>query len=116
MPAIRPAAAGTPRSAWRTRALRSRGCRPPASPRGCAAARRAASLRSSRYGLQAASVVDHGADAAAGMHQLERLVDALERHRVRDVRIELDRTVHRLLDHARQLRAAAHAAERAAAP
>src|SRR6476661_5448297 len=62
------------------------------------------------------SVADHRADRFAAMHQVEGLVDALQRQFVRDERVEPDLAAHRLLHHARQLRTALDAAEGAAAP
>src|SRR5262245_31133050 len=62
------------------------------------------------------SEVNHGADGFAAMHQVEGFVDLLERHRVRDEGIELDLAAHRLLHHARQLRATFDATECGAAP
>src|SRR5947208_8909015 len=47
---------------------------------------------------------------------VKRLVDLLERHVVRDVRLERKLAAHRLLHHARQLRPPLHAAKRAASP
>src|SRR5690606_6783586 len=62
------------------------------------------------------SEVHDGADARPFVHEVERLVDVLERHRVRDHLVDLDLALHVLLDHARQLAAALDAAEGAAAP
>src|SRR5688572_4040714 len=62
------------------------------------------------------SKADHGADRLAGVHQFERLVDAFQRQFVGDERIEVDLAAHRLLDQARQLRAALDAAEGRTAP
>src|SRR3546814_7902039 len=50
------------------------------------------------------------------MHQVERFVDPLQRQGVGYVRIEVEFTRHRLLHHARQLRAALDAAESSAEP
>ena len=50
------------------------------------------------------------------MHQVEGFVDAFERQRVGDEGVEADLATHRLLHHARQLRAALDAAESRATP
>ena len=60
--------------------------------------------------------MDDGADGFAFLHQVERLVDAFQRHGVGDERVELDVAAHRIFHHARQFRAAAHAAKGTAAP
>src|SRR5688572_9706114 len=109
MARARPAAAGT----------RPGACRSPARASG--AARLPACRRSWRAipGVPWASrsvEVDHGADRLALVHQVEGLVDALQRQGVGDEGIELDLAAHRLLHHARQLRAALDPAEGAAAP
>ena len=63
-----------------------------------------------------AAVLDDGADRLARVHQVERLVDALERQLVRDQRVDLDLAVHVPVDDARHVGAAARAAERRALP
>src|SRR3546814_16995580 len=52
------------------------------------------------------SVVTHRPARLAVTHQVERFVDPLPRRRVGDVRIDVEFTRHRLLHHARPLRAA----------
>src|SRR4030095_7405809 len=65
---------------------------------------------------QSLAVVDHAADALAAVHQIEGLIDALERHGVGDELIELDAAAHCPVDVLGQLRAPARAAEGGAAP
>src|SRR5262245_49459088 len=60
--------------------------------------------------------MNDGADALAFVHEIERVVDLIEAHGVRDHLVDFDLAVHVLLDHARQLRPAFDAAERTAAP
>src|SRR3546814_8094895 len=62
------------------------------------------------------SVVNHGADRLVFVHQVEGFVDAIQRQRVGDERRKLDVAAHRVLDHAWQLRAPLHPAERGAQP
>src|SRR5690606_10898792 len=66
--------------------------------------------------MAATSVMDDGADRLALVHQVEGLVDALQRQGVGDERRELDVAAHRVLDHARQLAAALDPAEGGAQP
>src|SRR5579872_7455202 len=62
-------------------------------------------------------LINHdAADALALAHQVERLVDAGERHGVGDHRVDRDLAGHVPVDDLRHLRAAARAAERGAAP
>src|SRR5690606_13301982 len=90
---------------------------PPEAPAKIAAGQPLLRRRRPRRGLRRpASEVDDGADALAFVHQIERAVDVLERHRVRDELVDLDLAVEILIDHARQLAAPLHAAERAAPP
>src|SRR6185369_17757591 len=58
----------------------------------------------------------HAADALAAVHEVEGVVDALERHGVGDVLVDLHAALHRPVDVGRQLGAAARAAKRGAAP
>ncbi len=60
--------------------------------------------------------MDDGADALALVHQIERLVDLLQRHGVGDEVIEAELTLHVALHIARQFAATAYPAEGAAAP
>src|SRR5690606_20349500 len=62
------------------------------------------------------SVADDGADRLAFLHQVEGLVDALQRQAVGDEGPQFDRPGHRVLDHARQLAAALDPAEGGAHP
>ena len=48
-----------------------------------------------------ASKVDHAADAVLGVHQLEALVDLVERDPVRDERVDVDLAVELALDELR---------------
>src|ERR1700716_2234051 len=50
------------------------------------------------------------------MHQIEGLVDVLERHFVRDEIIDVDLAVHIPIDYLRYLRSSAHAAECSSLP
>src|SRR5688572_20962993 len=59
---------------------------------------------------------DDGADRLAGVHQVEGLVDALERQSVGDEVVDVDLTVHVPVDDLRHVRAAARAAEGRALP
>src|SRR5215218_9260692 len=67
-----------------------------------------------RLSLQ--SVDHHRADALAGVHQVEALVDLLERQRVGDHQVDRDLPVHVPVDDLRHVGAALSAAERSAAP
>src|SRR5262249_49728322 len=58
----------------------------------------------------------HASDRLAGVHEVERAVDVDQRHGGGHHLVELDATLHVLVDHARQLRAPARAAERGATP
>ena len=49
------------------------------------------------------SVMNDRSNALAFVHQIERFVDVFERHRVGDELVDLDATVHVLVDHFRQL-------------
>ena len=61
--------------------------------------------------------VDHdAADRLARVHQVEALVDLVERQRVRDHRVDLDLAVHVPVDDLRHVGAAARAAEGRALP
>jgi hypothetical protein len=60
--------------------------------------------------------LDHGADRLAGVHEIEGLVDALERQLVRDQRVDLDPLVHVPVDDLRHVGATAGAAEGRALP
>src|SRR4028119_2200028 len=62
------------------------------------------------------SVDDDRPDAFPGVHQVEGLVDVVERHGVGDERVDLDPSVHVPVDDARHVGAAAGAAERASFP
>src|SRR4051812_14573540 len=61
-------------------------------------------------------VDDDRADALAGMHQIEPLVDLLEAEDMRDHRVDLDLLVHVPIDDLGHIGAALGAAERSAAP
>src|SRR5678815_4259426 len=62
-------------------------------------------------------LIDHHApDRLARVHQVERLVDVVERHRVRDQVIDVDLALHVPVDDLRYVGAAARAAERSALP
>src|SRR6185437_4507635 len=58
----------------------------------------------------------HCADAFAGMHQVERLVDVLQRQQVGDEIVDVELAVHVPVDDLRHIGAAARAAERGAFP
>ena len=58
----------------------------------------------------------NAADRLAGVHQVERLVDVVERHRVRDQVVDVDLALHVPVDDLRYIGAAARAAERRAFP
>src|SRR3569833_3108230 len=60
--------------------------------------------------------LDDGADRLAAVHQVEGLVDALQRKLVRDQRVDLDLAVHVPVHDLGHLGAATHAAERGALP
>src|SRR5690349_11635672 len=62
------------------------------------------------------SVDDHGSDAFTAMHELERLVDALEWQNVGDHGIDLDLAAHVPVDDLGHIGAAASAAKGSAAP
>src|SRR6185437_1334426 len=62
------------------------------------------------------SVHDYGTDAFAAMHEIERVVDAVERQNMRDHRVDLDLAAHVPVDNLRHIGAAAGAAESGAAP
>src|SRR5690606_9815087 len=62
------------------------------------------------------SVVDDGTDALAFVHQVERFVDALQRHGVGDVGVQCQLPAHGLPDHAGELGAALDATKGRAAP
>src|SRR6185369_15295810 len=64
----------------------------------------------------ACSVNDNRADAFAGMHQVEALVDLVERQDVRDHRVDRDLSVHIHVDDLRDVGAALGTTERRAAP
>src|SRR5687767_1897420 len=65
----------------------------------------------------AATLVEHhAADRFPFVHQVEGAVDTLQRHRVRDERVDLDLAVHVPVDDPRHVGAAARAAERGALP
>src|SRR5262249_7007265 len=82
--------------------------------------------RSSGFGIAQASragavpakvsVADHAADHLALVHQVEGLVDALERELGVHHLVEADAAGHVAVDEARELRASLRAAEGAAAP
>src|SRR2546421_8090937 len=57
---------------------------------------------------------DHAADAVLALHQLERVVDLIERHPVGDERVDVDLAVEVELHELRHLVAALDAAERRA--
>src|SRR5438067_7539845 len=62
-------------------------------------------------------LVDHdAADRLAGMHQLEALVDVVERQRVRDQVVDVDLLLHVPIDDLRHIGAAPGAAEGGALP
>src|SRR5687768_7712350 len=108
------AAAGRPRSASCSRESTTRVARLPGGRRSRRAIR-AAACQDLAFSTSI-SEADHGTDRLAGMYQLERLVDAFQRQFVGDERIQVDLAAHRLLDHARQLRAALDATEGRTAP
>src|SRR5689334_19127929 len=62
------------------------------------------------------SVNHHRPDRLALVHQVERIVDAFEWHRVRDEIIDIDLLVHVPVDDPGDVRATARAAERGALP
>jgi hypothetical protein len=64
----------------------------------------------------ALGVDHHAADALARVHQVEALVDLVEREHVGDHRVDLDLAVHVPVDDLRHVGAALGAAERRAAP
>src|ERR1700733_10635637 len=62
------------------------------------------------------SVGDDAADRLTGMHQIEALVDFIQRHHVRDQRIDRDLLVHVPVDDLRYVGASARAAKSGAFP
>src|SRR6202158_1930331 len=62
------------------------------------------------------SVGDDAADRLAGVHQVEGIVDLIQRHLVRDQRIDRDLAVHVPVDNLWYVGASARAAERGAFP
>ena len=54
---------------------------------------------------------DDGADGLAGMHQVKGVIDLLDRHDVRDERIDLDLAIHVPVDDPRHVGATARASE-----
>src|ERR1700759_4045967 len=62
------------------------------------------------------SINHHAADRFTLLHQLEALVDVVQRHRVGDQIVDVDLAVHVPVDDLRHLGAAAHATERGALP
>src|SRR5688572_29184175 len=62
------------------------------------------------------SVDDHAPDRLPGMHEVERVVDVRERHRVRDQVVDVDLALHVPVDDLRHIGAAARAAERRTLP
>src|ERR1044072_525470 len=62
-------------------------------------------------------LIDHHApDRLARVHQVERLVDVVERHRVGDQVVDVDLALHVPVDDLRHVGAAARATERRALP
>ena len=55
--------------------------------------------------------MDNGANGFSFVHQIEGFVDLLQRQAVRNERIKLNFTDHRIFNHARQLSTAFHAAK-----
>src|SRR5205085_4631840 len=66
--------------------------------------------------ILASLVHDHAADALARVHQIEALVDLVERQRVGDHRIDCDLPVHVPVDDLGHVGAALRPTERGAAP
>src|SRR5690242_18627294 len=62
------------------------------------------------------SVDDDAPDRLALMHQIESIVDLLERHGVGDHRIDIDLPIHIPVDDLRHIRATPRAAKGGAAP
>src|SRR4030081_3283361 len=62
------------------------------------------------------SILDHGSNYLARMHQLERIVDLVQRQHFGDHFVDLDFAVEVPIDIAWKLRTAFDAAERGAAP
>src|SRR5690606_20558476 len=60
--------------------------------------------------------MDNGTNGFAFVHQVERLIDLIQRQAVSDERIELDFPGHRLFNHTRQLGTTFHAPECRPAP
>jgi hypothetical protein len=67
--------------------------------------------RDASHGAIFTSENDHTPYRLAPAHQLKRLVDPLERHRVRDHRVDLDLPIHVPVHDFRDVRASARAAE-----
>src|SRR5690606_31319847 len=109
------AAAGRSRTSCRSSGSRNDASRACASRRNTCS-RRWFPMRCSCGHSPSPSVVNDGANALALVHQVERLVDVLEAHGVRDEGVQRNLAALRLLHVARQLAAAAHAAERRTAP
>src|SRR5918996_5192971 len=65
---------------------------------------------------RALSVEDDAPDRLAGMHQIEALVDLLERHGVRDQIVDVDLLLHVPVDDLGHVRPAPRPAERSALP
>src|SRR6202030_2443814 len=67
-----------------------------------------------RVAITSAAELDHAADAILTLHQLEPLVDLIEREAVRDERVHVDVAGQVAVDQLRHLVAASDAAERRA--
>src|SRR5690349_10888778 len=74
-----------------------------------------AATSSSQRGIP--GLIDHHApNRFARVHEVERLVDVVQRHRVRDQVVDVDLALHVPVDDLRHVRAAARAAECSALP
>ena len=60
--------------------------------------------------------MNDGTDGFSFVHQIERVVDLLQRQTVGNERVELNLADHSIFNHTRKLGTALHAAKRGAAP